>query len=116
MDLGELSDSDVISMGEPPIPHDGTSGDDSNTLEADQVNLHVVSQTQEDAEADADDEDDAPDATDQGRQCFLYGQSFSDVDMDEEGEEGDEECDSEDNVDDARIDAADSPPPLRLPA
>ncbi len=111
LDLGELSDSDMISMGDTPMPPDGTSGDDSDTLEADQVNLCMVSQTQEDAGADADNKDDTPDAPDRGHQCFLYGQSFSEVDMNKEGEEGDEERDGEDNADDAHDNATDSPPP-----
>ena len=46
---------------------------------------------------------------------MLPGKSFSDVDMDQEGEEGDEECDSDDDEDDAHDNATNSPPvPIRV--
>ena len=64
LDLGDLSDSDMISMGDVPMLQDGTSGDDSDTLDGDQVNQHVTSQNQDDARADADDKDEAPNAQD----------------------------------------------------
>ena len=64
MDLGELSDSDMIIMREQPMPQDATSGDDSDTMDAEDLNRRMRSQTQDDAGADADDEDDAPDAQD----------------------------------------------------
>ncbi len=114
MDLGELSDSDVIFMGEQPVPQDATSGDDSDTMDADDLNRCMKSQTQDDAGADADDEDDAPDAQAQGRQHFLYGESFSDRDTDEEGLEGDAERDGEDHADNDGDNDADPSPP-RVP-
>ena len=74
MDLGELSDSDVIIMGEQPVPQDATSGDDSDTMDAEDLNQRMTSQTQDDAGADTDDEDDAPDAQDRGHQRFFVQQ------------------------------------------
>ncbi len=35
VDLGDVSDSDVIFMGDQPMPQDATSGDDSDTMDAD---------------------------------------------------------------------------------
>ncbi len=74
VDLGDLSDSDVIIMGEQPMPQDATSGDDSDTED---LNRHMRPQSPDDAGADADDEDDAPDVQDHRRQWFMYGESFS---------------------------------------
>ncbi len=64
MDLGELSDSDVIFMGDQPMPQDATSGDDSDTMDVEDLNQHMTSQTQDDAGANADDKDNTPDAQD----------------------------------------------------
>ncbi len=115
VDLGDVSDSDVIFMGDQPVPQDATSGDDSDTMDAEDLNQCMRSQTQDAAGADADDEDNAPDAQDQGRQRFLYSKSFSDVDTDEEGQEGDAECDGEDHADNNGNNNA-NPPPPGLPA
>ncbi len=39
VDLGDLSDSDVIIMGEQPMPQDATSGDlDSDTMDTEDLN------------------------------------------------------------------------------
>ncbi len=38
VDLGDLSDSDVIVMGEQPVPQDATSGDNSDTMDAEDLN------------------------------------------------------------------------------
>ncbi len=108
VDLGDLSDSDVISMGEQPVPQDATSGDDSDTMDAEDLNRCMRSQTQDDARADTDDEDDAPDAQDWGHQRFMYGGSF---DTDEEGQEGDAERDGKDRPNnEPNNDANPSPP------
>ncbi len=112
VDLGDLSDSDVIIMGEQPVPQDVTSGDDSDTMDAEDLNQCMRSQTQDDARADADDEDDAPDAQDQGRQQFIYGESFN---SDQEGQEGDAERDGVDRPDDEPDNDADPPPPRPPP-
>ncbi len=55
VDLGELSDSDMIIMREQPMPQDATSGDDSDTMDAEDLNRCLRSQTKDDAGADADD-------------------------------------------------------------
>ncbi len=60
VDLGDLSNSDVISMGDALMIQDGTSGDDSDTLDADQFNQHVISQDQDEARADMDDDEEVP--------------------------------------------------------
>ncbi len=69
------------------------------------------SQSPDDAGADADDEDDAPDVQDHGHQRFMYGESFG---SDQEGQEGDAERDGVDHPDDDpdNDDDAPSPPPL----
>ena len=108
VDLGDSSDSDVIIMGEEPMPQDATSGDNSDTMDAEDLNRRMRSQTQDDAGADADDEDDAPDAQDWGHQCFMYGRSF---DADKEGQEGDTERDGEDHPDNEPDNDADPSPP-----
>ncbi len=108
VDLGDLSDSDMIIMGEQPMPQDVTSGDDSDTMDTEDFNRCMRSQTQDDAGADADDEDDAPDAQDRGRQWFIYGESF---DSDQEGQEGDAERDGVDHPDNEPDNDADPPPP-----
>ena len=97
VDLGDLSDSEVIIMGEQPMPQDTTSGDDSDTMDAEDLNRRMRSQTPDDAGADADDEDDAPDVQDCGHQWFMYGESFG---SDQEGQEGDAECNGMDHPDD----------------
>ncbi len=112
VDLGNLSDSDVIIMGEQPVPQDATSGDsDSDTMDTEDLNWHMRSQTPDDARADADNEDDAPDVQDCGCQCFMYDKSFS---SDQEGQEGDAECDGVDcpDNDPNNDDDPPSPPPL----
>ncbi len=111
VDVGDLSDSDVIIMGEQPVPQDATSGDDSDTMDAEDLNRCLRSQTQDDAGADADDKDDAPDDQDRGRQHFIYGESFN---MDEEGQEGDAERDGKDRLDN-EPDNDDNPSPPRPP-
>ncbi len=110
MDLGDLSDSEVIIMGEQPMPQDTTSGDDSDTMDAEDLNRRMRSQTPDDAGANADDEDNAPDVQDRGRQQFMYGESFS---SDQEGQEGDAERDSVDHPDNDpnNDDDPPSPPP-----
>ena len=111
VDLGDLSDSDVIIMGEQPVPQDATSGDNSDTMDAEDLNRHMRPQTPDDARADADDEDDAPDVQDRGHQWFMYGESFG---SDQEGQEGDAECNAVDCPDDDpdNNDDPPSPPPL----
>ncbi len=110
VDLGDLSDSEVIIMGEQPVLQDATSGDDSDTMDAEDLNRHMRSQSPDDTGADADDEDDAPDVQDCGRQWFMYGKSFG---LDQEGQEGDAECDGVDRPDDDpdNDDNPPSPPP-----
>ncbi len=76
VDLGDVSDSDVIFMGDQPMPQDTTSGDDSDTMDPEDLNQSMRSHTQDDAGADADDEDNAPDAHDQGRPCFFTANPF----------------------------------------
>ncbi len=89
VDVGDLSDSDVIILGEQPVPQDATSGDsDSDTTDAEDLNQSMRSQSPDDAGADTDDEDDAPDVQGHGHQCFLYSESFG---SDQEGQEGDAE-------------------------
>ena len=39
VDLGDLSDSDVIIMGEQPMPQDATSGDDSDTMDTESTSI-----------------------------------------------------------------------------
>ncbi len=108
VDLGDLSDSDVIVMSVQPMPQDATSGDDSDTMDAEDLNQCMRTQTHDDAGANADDEDDAPDAQDWGRQWFLYGESF---DSDQEGQEGDAECDGVDRPNNDADNDADPPSP-----
>ncbi len=111
VDVGDLSDSDVIIMGEQPVPQDTTSGDsDSDTMDAEDLNQCMRPQSPDDAGADADDEDDTPDVQDRGRQRFLYGESFG---SDQEGQEGDAECDGVASTDDDpdNDDDPPSPPP-----
>ncbi len=69
------------------------------------------SQSPDDARADTDDEDDAPDVQDRRCQCFMYSESFG---LDQEGQEGDAERDSMDCPDDDpnNDDDPPSPPPL----
>ena len=108
VDLGDLSDSEVIIMGEQPMPQDATSGDDSDTMDTEDLNRRMRSQTPDDAGADADDEDNTPDVQDCGRQWFLYSESFN---SDQEGQEGDAECNGMDHPDyDPNNDAHLSPP------
>ncbi len=108
VDLGDLSDSEVIIMGEQPVPQDATSGDNSDTMDAEDLNQRMRSQTPDDAGADADDEDDAPDVQDHGCQRFMYGESFG---SDQKGQKGDAECNGMDHPnDDPDNDAHLSPP------
>ncbi len=111
VDVGDLSDSDVIIMGEQPMPQDATSGDsDSDTMDAEDLNQRMRPQSPDDTGADTDDEDDAPDVQDRGRQRFLYGESFG---SDQEGQEGDAERDgmASTNDDPDNDDDPPSPPP-----
>ena len=110
VDLGDLSDSDVIIMGQQPVPQDITSGDDSDsdTMDAEDLNQQMRAQARDDDGADADDEDDAPDAQHGRHHQFLYGESFG---SDQEEQEGDAECDGMERPDDDPDNAADPSPP-----
>ncbi len=110
VDLGDLSDSDMIIMGQQPMPQDVTSGDDSDsdTMDAEDLNRQMRAQARDDDGADADDEDDAPDAQHGRRHWFLYGESFG---SDQEEQEGDAECDGMERPDDNPDNAADPSPP-----
>ncbi len=71
VDMGELSNSDIISMGQPPMIHNGTSGDDSDTLDADDFNQRIISHDQDYARVDADDEEEQPNLQAQGHLLFC---------------------------------------------
>ncbi len=80
-------------------------------MDAEDLNRCMRSQSPDDAGADADDEDDAPDVQDHRHQHFMYGKSFG---SDQEGQDGDAErdgmaCTNDDPDDD---DDPPSPPPL----
>ncbi len=109
VDVGDLFDSDVIIMGEQPVPQDATSGDsDSDTMDTEDLNRRMRSQSPDDTKADADDEDKTPDVQDCGRQCFMYGKSFGSV---QEGQEGDAERDGMAHTDDDPDNDNDPPSP-----
>ncbi len=95
-------------MGQQAMQHDATSGDDSDTMDAEDLNRQMRSQAQDDAGADADDEDDASDAQVGRHQWFYYGESFG---LDQEEQEGDAECDGMDHPNDDPDNAADHAPP-----
>ena len=110
VDVGDLSDSDVIIMGEQPVPQDATSGDsDSDTMDAEDLNRCMRSQSPDDTRAN--DEDNAPDVQDRGHQRFMYSESFG---LDQEGQEGDTERNGMARTDDDpnNDDDPPSPPPL----
>ncbi len=50
LDLGDLSDSDVIIMGQQPVPQDVTSGDNSgsDTMDAEDLNQQMRAQAGDD--------------------------------------------------------------------
>ncbi len=82
-------------------------------MDAEDLNRRMRSQTPDDAGADADDKDDAPDVQDCGHQRFMYGESFG---SDQEGQEGDAERDGMDrpnNNPDNDNDPPSPPPPNR---
>ncbi len=107
MYLGDLSDDEVIIMGQQAVPQDVTSGD-SNSDTMDASDLNQQAQARHDAGADADDEDDAPDLQHGRRTRFHFGESFG---LDQEQEEGDAEEDGEERPnDDPDAAAEDSPP------
>ncbi len=109
VDLGDLSDSEVIILGQKPVPQDVTSGDDSDsdTMDTEDLNRQMRARAREDDGADADDEDDAPDAQHGRHLRFLYGGSFG---SDQE-EEGDADGDGVERPDDDPDNAADASPP-----
>ncbi len=110
MYLGDLSDDEVIIMGQQAVPQDVTSGDsDSDTMDASDLNRQA--QARHDAGADADDEDDAPDLQHGRHTCFHFGESFG---SDQEQEEGDAEEDGKERPDDDPDAAADDSPPAPL--
>ncbi len=110
--LGDLSDDEVIIMGQQAVPQDITSGDsDSDTMDASDLNRQMRAQARHDAGADADDEDDTPDLQHGRHTCFHFGESFS---SDQEQEEGDAEEDGVERPDDDPDDAADASPPAPL--
>ncbi len=106
VDLGDLSDDDVITMGQQPVPQNFTSGDsdsDSDTMNASDLNQQMRSLG--DDPDDADDEDDAHD----GRcPCFLYAGSFG---LEPEQHQGDVERDVLERPNDDSDHAADASPP-----
>ncbi len=109
MYLGDLTDNDVIIMGQQALPQDITSGDsqsDSDTMDASDLNRQA--QAQHDARANTDDEDDAPHFQHGRRTRFHYSESFGE---DQEQEEGDAEEDGSDHPDDDINDGADASPP-----
>ncbi len=107
--LGDLSDDEVIIMGQQAVPQDITSGDsDSDTMDASDLNRQMRAQARHDAGADADDEDNAPDLQHGRRTHFYFGKSFG---SDQEQEEGDAEEDGVEHPDDDPDDATDASPP-----
>ncbi len=112
VDLGDLSDSEVIILGQQPVPQDVTSGDDSDsdTMDAEDLNRQMRAWAREDDGADTDDEDDAPDAQHGRHLRFLYGGSFG-SDQEEEGDADGDSVERPNNDPDNTADASPPRPP-----